>query len=243
MIHARIIGTGSCAPKKVLTNHDLERMVETSDAWITERTGIKERRGIERALREGLVRAVVTTNALELGIETLYQDLALAENLNVYSNIFLGRELVRAPFSLDEDAMEAASRTVLDRLKIFVPSLSESVINLSGGQRQAIAIGRAIYFNAKILIMDEPTASLAVREVGKVLELIKGLREHGVSVILISHRLQDVFAVTDRVMVLRHGIKVGDRSTAETTMDEVGGLMVGARGDSLEEARTLATAG
>ncbi len=139
--------------------------------------------------------------------------------------------------------MDEAARGLLQKLRIDIGSVRLRVESLSGGQRQSVAIGRATAFNASIIIMDEPTASLAVREVGKVLELTKSLREHGVSVILISHRLQDVFAVTDRIMVLKHGTKVGDKPTAETTMDEVVGLMVGARGDSLEEARAVVAVG
>lgn len=160
-------------------------------------------------------------DARRFGIETIYQNLALADNLDAPANIFLGRELVRAPFGLDEDAMEAASRTVLERLKIFVPSLRESVVNLSGGQRQAIAIGRAIHFNARILIMDEPTAALGPQEARQVGDLIKQLKREGLGIFLISHDIHDVFDYSDRISVLKNGRLVGTVRTADVTQDDV----------------------
>jgi ABC-type sugar transport system ATPase subunit len=167
-----------------------------------------------------------------LGIEMIYQDLALVPSLDVVANVFLGREKVRrlagVLSQLDERAMETATWEVLRRLKINMDSVRKPVSLFSGGQQQAVAIGRAMSFNARVIIMDEPTAALAVREVGKVLELVRDLRGHGVSVILISHRLQDVFAVADRVMVLYGGRNVGVRRVAETTMDEIVRLIVGA---------------
>jgi len=167
-----------------------------------------------------------------LGIEMIYQDLALVPSLDVVANVFLGREKVRRLggllSQLDERAMEHATWDVLRRLKINIDSVRKPVSLFSGGQRQAVAIGRAMSFNARVIIMDEPTAALAVREVGKVLDLVRDLRGHGVSVILISHRLQDVFAVADRVMVLYGGRNVGLRRTAETTIDEIVRLIVGA---------------
>jgi len=165
-------------------------------------------------------------DARRYGIETIYQNLALADNLDAPANIFLGREMVRAPFSLDEDAMEAASRTVLDRLKIYVPSLRESVMNLSGGQRQAIAIGRAIHFNAKILIMDEPTAALGPQEARQVGELIKQLKKEGLGIFLISHDLHDVFDYSDRISVLKNGRLVGTVRTADVTRDDVLSMII-----------------
>ncbi|MBI4757992.1 MAG: sugar ABC transporter ATP-binding protein [Chloroflexi bacterium] len=183
-----------------------------------------------------------------MGIEMVYQDLALAGNLSVTANVFLGREPTRSALGglvrfMDERQMEEEAQRLLHRLRINIGSVRLRVESLSGGQRQSVAIGRATAFEAKVVIMDEPTAALAVREVGKVLELIQVLREHCVAVILISHRLQDVFAVADRIMVLRRGVKVGDRPTAKTNMDEVVGLMVGARGDGGEETRAVATVG
>ncbi len=170
-------------------------------------------------------------DALELGIETLYQDLALAENLNVYSNIFLGREVTR-PFLgfiqvLDHETMHAESSKVLKRLEIEIPSLKSQIKNLSGGQRQAVAISRSIYWNAKLLIMDEPTAALGVAEQRKVLDLVRVLRGQNIPVIIISHQMYDVFSVTDRLAVMRRGKKVAERMTKETTPDEVVGLIIG----------------
>ncbi len=169
--------------------------------------------------------------ALELGIETLYQDLALAENLNVWSNIFLGREKTR-PFLglipvLDHETMREEAGRVLDRLDIHIPSLRSRIKNLSGGQRQAVAISRSIYWNAKLLIMDEPTAALGVAEQKKVLDLVRTLRAQGIPVIVISHQLYDVFSVADRLVIMRRGRKVAERATAKTTADEVVGLIIG----------------
>ncbi len=170
-------------------------------------------------------------NALELGIETLYQDLALAENLNVYSNIFLGREKTR-PFLgvipvLDHDAMHAEASKVLKRLDIEIPSLRSRIKTLSGGQRQAVAISRSIYWNARLLIMDEPTAALGVAEQKKVLDLVRTLRAQSIPVIIISHQLYDIFSVCDRLVIMRRGEKVAERRTKETTPDEVVGLIIG----------------
>ncbi len=168
-----------------------------------------------------------------LGIEMIYQDLALVPSLDVVANVYLGRETVRRRLgglvtTLDERAMEAATWDVIRRLRINMDSVRKPVSLFSGGQRQAVAIGRAMSFNARVIIMDEPTAALAVREVGKVLDLVRDLRGHGVSVILISHRMQDVFAVADRVMVLYGGRSMGVRRVTETSMDEVVRLIVGA---------------
>jgi ABC-type sugar transport system ATPase subunit len=167
------------------------------------------------------------------GIETIYQDLALAENLDVGSNIFLGRE-VKRPYlgglvhTLDRTKMRDESANILNRLDIRIPSLTQQIRNLSGGQRQAVAIARTIYWNAKLVIMDEPTAALGVPEQRKVLRLVRTLVDQGVPVILISHNMQDVFAVADRLVVMRRGKKVGELMKAKTTPDEVVGLMVGA---------------
>jgi ABC-type sugar transport system ATPase subunit len=168
-----------------------------------------------------------------LGIETIYQDLALAENLDVGANIFLGREPVR-PFLggiinvLDRRQMLGESNKVLDRLDIHIPNLAHAIRTLSGGQRQAVAIARAIYWDARLMIMDEPTAALGVAEQRKVLELVRMLRDQGVPVLIISHNMQDVFAVADRIVILRRGIKAGERVAKDTTVDEIVSLMVGA---------------
>ena len=170
-------------------------------------------------------------DALELGIETLYQDLALAENLNVYSNIFLGRERTKQFLGLipvlDHDAMRKESSKVLKRLEIEIPSLRSQIKNLSGGQRQAVAISRSIYWNAKLLIMDEPTAALGVAEQRKVLDLVRVLRGQNIPIIIISHQMYDIFSVTDRLAIMRRGKKVAERNTKETTPDEVVSLIIG----------------
>ena len=168
-----------------------------------------------------------------LGIEMIYQNLALAPNLDVVGNVFLGREVTKKALPhavewLDERRMESETRALLGRLRITIDSVRRPVERLSGGQQQAVAIARAVAFQARVVIMDEPTASLAVKEVGKVLDLVTQLRAKGVSVILISHRLQDIFTVADRVMVLRGGQRVAARRIAETTLDEVVKHIVGA---------------
>jgi ABC-type sugar transport system ATPase subunit len=171
--------------------------------------------------------------ARERGIETIYQDLALADNLDVGENVFLGREPGSRVLGLlpriDRRAMREAAHEVLDTLDIDIPrrKLREPVRNLSGGQRQAVAISRAIYWKAELLIMDEPTAALGVPEQRKVRELIMRLKTQGVAVIFISHNLQDIFAVADRILVLRRGLKAGERLPAETSGDEIVKLMVG----------------
>ncbi len=171
--------------------------------------------------------------ARDLGIETIYQDLALCENLDVGSNIFLGREILRRHAAglvktVDRHKMRDESAGVLARLDIQVPSLTQHIRNLSGGQRQAVAIARSIYWNARMMIMDEPTAALGVAEQYKVLTLVRTLRDQGIPVIIISHNMQDVFAVADRIVILRRGKKVGERLAADSTPDEIVSLMVGA---------------
>lgn len=169
--------------------------------------------------------------AREAGIETIYQDLALADNLDVGANVFLGREPMRKRFglfpALDRPRMAREAKQVIETLDIALPRLDQPVRSLSGGQRQAVAIGRAIFWNAEVLIMDEPTAALGVPEQRKVVALIRGLRAANKAVIFISHNLADIFAVADRIMVLRRGQKAGERLTAQTDGDEVVKLMVG----------------
>ncbi len=174
-----------------------------------------------------------------LGIEMVYQDFALAGNIDVAGNIFLGRERTLGGLGkllqiLNRRGMDQASRELLGRLKIEVESVRQKVNELSGGQRQAVAIGRATAFNAKVVIMDEPTASLSVSAIEKVLELIKQLKEHQVSVIIISHRLEDILSVSNRVMVLRLGRRVGDMQNMGITKDDLVAYMVGARDDFRE---------
>lgn len=169
--------------------------------------------------------------ARERGIETIYQDLALADNLTIGANIFLGREPMTRRWGflpvLDRKKMADAARETMALLDFHVNRLDAPVSNFSGGQRQAVAIGRAVYWNARILIMDEPTAALGVPEQRKVISLIHQLKAQGRGVIFISHNLQDIFAVSDRIVVLRRGVMAGERWIAETTHDEVVKLMVG----------------
>jgi len=176
-------------------------------------------------------------DARRQGIETIYQDLALANNLDVPGNIFLGREKKRRYLgglvrTLDERAMLDDSRVALDSLEIHFPSLTNPIDSLSGGQRQAVAIARAVYWNARLMIMDEPTNNLGVPEQHKVLDLIRKLRDQGVPVILITHTLPDVFAVSDRLMVMHRGRKVTEKKTADTSTEELVHYMVGALDDN-----------
>lgn len=172
--------------------------------------------------------------AREAGIETIYQDLALAGNLDVSANIFLGREVKRRYLggvvrTLDEKHMLEESAGILDSLGIKIPQMRKEIEKLSGGQRQAVAIARAIFWNARMMIMDEPTNNLGVPEQRKVMALIATLKEQGVPVIFISHTLPDVFAATDRIIVMHRGRKVAELASGETDTTEVVEYMVGAR--------------
>ncbi len=166
------------------------------------------------------------------GIETIYQDLALADNLDVGANVFLGREPLKKRFgilpAIDRAYMRREADSVLSRLNIDIAAhkMNNPVRMLSGGQRQAVAIARAIYWNASLLIMDEPTAALGVPEQRKVVELINSLKAENVAIIFISHNLADIFAVADRIVVLRRGEVAGERRIEETNSDEVVKLMV-----------------
>lgn len=185
----------------------------------------------EILLRGRPVRFATPQEARDQGIETIYQDLALADNLSIGANIFLGREPMRRAFGflpvLDRRKMAAAAKATMARLDFHVSRMEAPVSNFSGGQRQAVAIGRAVYWNAQILIMDEPTAALGVPEQRKVIALIHQLKAQGRGVIFISHNLLDIFAVSDRIVVLRRGVQAGERRISETGHDEVVRLMVG----------------
>jgi len=167
----------------------------------------------------------------DLGIETIYQDLALADNLDVGINIFLGREKMRRALGLlpvlDRKLMRVEAEKALEHLGIVINDLSLPVRNLSGGQRQAIAISRAVYWQAKVLIMDEPTAALGVPEQREVKDLIMRLKKQGVGIIFISHNLTDIFDVSDRIVVLERGRKAGERMISDTDEEEVVRLMMG----------------
>ena len=178
-------------------------------------------------------------DAQNIGIEMVYQDLALAGNLPIHENIYLGREPGRKVLGftvVDEKLSRRMAMDHLDRLKITVKSVDQSVEELSGGQAQAVAIARATAFEGRVVIMDEPTAALAIREVGKVLDLIKGLKDHGASVMLVSHRMDDVFFVCDRVMALFHGRNFEEAPIAETSRNEVIGWIMGTRGHTATPA-------
>ena len=159
-------------------------------------------------------------------IEMVYQDLSLCNTIDVAGNLHLGREIRRGPF-LDQKAMQREARRMLQTLEIRIPNLSANVAQLSGGQRQAIAIARAASFEPRVLIMDEPTSALAVAEVEAVLKLIGRVKARGVSVILITHRLQDLFRVCDRIAVMYEGVKVAERRMADTNLEEIVRLIVG----------------
>jgi ABC-type sugar transport system ATPase subunit len=169
-----------------------------------------------------------------LGIEMIYQDLALAGRQDVASNIYLGREPVRSivpglPFGfIDRVRMERDAEALIARLGAVIPSVRHRTDKLSGGQRQSIAIARALTFEPRIVIMDEPTAALAVREVQHVLDLIRELKRQSISVVLISHRLTDVFDVSDRIVTLRQGRVIADEPAADTSMSKVVAHIVGA---------------
>jgi simple sugar transport system ATP-binding protein len=164
------------------------------------------------------------------GIEVVYQDLALADNLTAAQNVFLGRELNKGfwPFRvLDKQAMIDRSAALFGELKSETRP-RDLVRKMSGGQRQAVAIARTRLSNAKLVLMDEPTAAISVRQVAEVLELIRRLKHRGVAVMLISHRMPDVFAVSDRIIVMRRGTKVADKPTVLTSPEEITGLITGA---------------
>src|SRR5438552_1918776 len=171
--------------------------------------------------------------ARALGIETVYQDLALADHLDAAANLFLGREeLLPPPLSwlgfLDKKAMRRRTEEEMRRLKIGIQSVEQPVLSLSGGQRQAVAVARAIAWGTRIVIMDEPTAALGVRESGMVLELMKEVRSQGIGLIMISHNLPEVFAVADRITVLRLGRTIATLNANETSLESVVGMMTGA---------------
>jgi simple sugar transport system ATP-binding protein len=169
--------------------------------------------------------------ARDNGIETIYQDLALADNLSIGANIFLGREPMKKLFGflpvIDRAKMAEAAKATMEKLEFHVTRLDAPVAAFSGGQRQAVAIGRAIFWNARLVIMDEPTAALGVPEQRKVISLIHSLRDAGKGIIFISHNLRDIFEVADRVVVFRRGENAGERKPKDTTGDEIVRMMVG----------------
>jgi simple sugar transport system ATP-binding protein len=172
-------------------------------------------------------------DAQKLGIEMVYQDFALAGNMAIYENIYLGREpgTKVGPLTIvDHAGARRMAAEHLDRLHIHVKSVEQNTEDLSGGQRQAVAIARATAFDAKLVIMDEPTAALAIKEVGKVLDLIRSLKDHGVAVIIISHRMDDIFYCCDRVMALYQGTNFAEARLDATNRNEVIGWIMGTKG-------------
>jgi len=158
----------------------------------------------------------------KLGIEVVYQDLALADNLDVVANMFLGRERTRAGVVLDESSMEQASRETLDSLAVTsLRSVRQIVAGLSGGQRQAVAVAKSVMWNSKLVILDEPTAALGVAQTRQVLDLVRRLAERGLGVVIISHNLHDIFESANRITVLRLGQRVALFETAKTSQEEV----------------------
>lgn len=169
-------------------------------------------------------------DARDSGIEHVPQELALAGHLSVTANIYLGREIVRGwgPFKiLNKRAMNHQARQLIGGFDIDIPNMRGRVQDMSGGQQQGVAIGRAMAWGSRLIVLDEPTAALGVRETAKVEEVISGLRSHGVAVVLVSHNLDQVFRVADRIYVLRRGSLVGERTTSKVEPDEVVSLITG----------------
>jgi ABC-type sugar transport system ATPase subunit len=166
--------------------------------------------------------------AREAGIETVYQDLALAGNMAVWANIFLGRERTNELGLLDKRGMADEARQMLERLRMNVPPINAPVADLSGGQRQAIAIARAAAWGSRVIVMDEPTAALGVGETRAVEEVILGLRERGFGLLMISHNLDQIFRLADTIWVLRRGRLIGSRRKTETTPEEIVSMITGA---------------
>jgi simple sugar transport system ATP-binding protein len=164
------------------------------------------------------------------GIEVVLQDLALASAQPVYMNVFLGRELVKGPLRrLDRDAMAVETKALLDELDVRVDSCTQPVRNLSGGQRQGVAIARAMLWARRLVLMDEPTAALGVVETRRVEELIRRMRDRGRAILLVSHSLDQVFRLADRICVLRRGKQVGVRRSVETSGEEIVAMITGLR--------------
>jgi D-xylose transport system ATP-binding protein len=215
--------------------HDGEVVALVGDNGAGKSTMVKTIAGIHTAdegqiLFEGQeVKITDPTDASALGIATVYQDLALCDNLDVVENLFLGREesagFVR---QLNETAMEKRTHDLLSRLAVTITDVRSEVGMMSGGQRQQVAIARSLLGEPKVVMLDEPTAALGVRQTAMVLGLIKRLREEGHGVVVISHNLADVFEVADRIFVLRLGRKAGDYAVGEATTEEIVGAITGA---------------
>jgi len=176
------------------------------------------------------VRLTKPTDSREHGIEVVLQDLALADQQPVYMNVFLGRELVRGPLrQLDRDGMAMETQQLLDELDIRVPSPRATIRDLSGGQRQGVAIARATHWAQRLVLMDEPTAALGVQETSRVEDIIRRMRERGRAILIVSHSLDQVFRISDRICVLRRGQQVGIKDTSGTTGEEIVSMITGLR--------------
>jgi ABC-type sugar transport system ATPase subunit len=176
------------------------------------------------------VRFTKPTDSLQHGIEVVFQDLALADQQPVYMNLFLGRELVRGPLRrLDRKGMATQTQQLLDELDIRVPSPHATIRDLSGGQRQGVAIARATHWARRLVLMDEPTAALGVQETERAEQIIRRMRERGQAIMIVSHSLDQVFRISDRICVLRRGQQVGVKQTRETDGDEIVAMITGLR--------------
>jgi D-xylose transport system ATP-binding protein len=189
-----------------------------------------------RLLFQGNPVSITTpSDAVALGIATVYQDLALCDNLDVVANLFLGHELVSSgvgalTVQLDETGMEHNSHELLEQLAVTIPNVRTEVGSLSGGQRQQVAVARSLLGEPKVVLLDEPTAALGVAQTAQVLELVKRLRERGLGVVVISHNLADVFEVADRIVVLRLGRAVGNFNVRDVSREDIVAAITGARG-------------
>ena len=192
-------------------------------------SGALTRDGGEILIDGQAVRLRDPRDARDLGIETIYQDLALADNLDASANLFLGREITTRWGLLDERAMERVARDVIGRVNPNFDAFGTPVRHLSGGQRQAIAIGRAIHFGARVLIMDEPTAALGPQESALVADWIRRLVAEGMAILLVSHDLHDVFELSDRLVVMKNGGIVGVSPKSDVTREEILGWMIAGR--------------
>jgi D-xylose transport system ATP-binding protein len=168
------------------------------------------------------------SDAVALGIATVHQDLALCDNLDVVGNLFLGREEIGALHSLDETGMEQYAHELLTSLAVTITDVRAEVGTMSGGQRQQVAISRSLLGEPRVVVLDEPTAALGVRQTAQVLELIERLRDQGHAIVIVSHNLVDVFEVADRIYVLRLGRQAGDFAAAEVSQDDVVAAITGA---------------
>jgi ABC-type sugar transport system ATPase subunit len=197
-------------------------------------SGILDANGGQILLGGREIRLARPQDAMDAGIETVYQDLALVDTMSAYQNVYLGREqlarhwLPRMFNLVDDRAMRRRAREVLAALSVKIPSINVAVKGMSGGQRQCLAIARALLWGRRIVILDEPTAALGVRETAQVLDVIRDLRNHDVSVIVVSHNMQQMMEVADRITVMRLGRTIATRRVRETQVSEIVGLITGA---------------